>query len=168
MELWGPHRWDVVLPVGQAIEFPANCICCQAEHPSETLCYSHRASPWYSWFIPILWFLGKKMSVHAPVCPVCRGRLMTQRVIRMVVVYVFVFLGMIVGFWLFGAYQGPFRKWVVMGTALTCLIPYAFWSLIYPPTFDLTVSGDKVTYEFSNQTFAFAFARLNGGTVEDV
>lgn len=51
--------------------------------------------------------------------------------------------------------------WLMMGTALVCLLPWYLWEIFFPPPFDMTAYADSVDYEFRDAEYAEEFALLN-------
>jgi hypothetical protein len=58
-------------------------------------------------------------------------------------------------------YRGPFKRWIAMGIALACMLPYFLWEVIAPRPIDLTAYTETVDYEFRDAEYAEEFAALN-------
>ena len=54
----------------------------------------------------------------------------------------------------FAAFRGPLKKWLAMGVALACLIPWFAWETFSPRPIDLTAYSDTVDYEFRDEEYA--------------
>jgi hypothetical protein len=89
-------------------------------------------------------------------------------VVQLLVNIGFAFAGVAVAYWVLGSYRGPFRKWLAMLIALTCLLPYLLWGAIFPPAFDITCYSKTVDYEFRDPQYAADFDSLNRANTSDV
>ncbi|MFK7818247.1 MAG: hypothetical protein AB8G99_05995 [Planctomycetaceae bacterium] len=55
----------------------------------------------------------------------------------------------------------PFKRWVMLGLGVVCLLPQILAEMYFPPAIDITAYSDKVEYEFSDRDYAVEFACLN-------
>lgn len=151
--------YDVNLAKDRVPVFPDRCIVCGADPRGTTLGFATRSIGWWS----VLHCFGRKHRASVPTCPECVGDLKTQRRVRELVIWIFILLGILAAVWLMAEYKGPFKRWIMIGIALTAAMPYAIWESFYPRVFDMTAYSSTVDYEFKNAEYAGDFARLNPG-----
>src|SRR5439155_11209867 len=154
---------DVNLPKTQQPVFPDRCVACGQEQPGNTMRVCTNAIGW--WTITLWWF-GPRFCVDVPACDGCRHTMRQQRWIRHVITWGLGIIGVVVAVSLLQWYRGPFKRWLALGVALTCMSPWFLWETVFPPVVDLTAYADTVDYEFQNADYAREFAALNNGKID--
>jgi hypothetical protein len=156
---------DVNLPKTLRPTFPDRCVACGLPCPDSTIPVGTHAIGW--WTIA-LWVHGARFSVDVPACEACRRQMVRQRWLRLFVCGVFVVVGLGVALYVLGSFRGPLHRWLAMGIALLCLLPWIAWEIVSPPPIDLTAYSDTVDYEFRDEDYAQEFAMLNQQATKEV
>jgi len=81
--------------------------------------------------------------------------------IRTVVVWGLIFVGLGLAMWGLGQPQGFWGKWAFIGLAVVACIPLFVWEMVFPPALDLTAYSETVDYEFRDAEYAAEFRALN-------
>jgi hypothetical protein len=153
-----PLSTDINLPKNQTPVFPDRCVACGSGGPQDSIRIGTNAIGWWTL---AFWASGKHFSVVAPACSGCRVEMQRQRRLRLVVSIVFGIIGVGVALMLLRGFGHPTRKWIALGIALACMLPYFIWEIISPRPVDLTAYHETVDYEFRDATYAAEFASLN-------
>jgi hypothetical protein len=160
-----PLSTDVSLPKILTPVFPDRCVACGLPSLGSSIRVTTNAIGW--WTIAF-WVHGARFSVDVPSCEPCRRQMIRQKWLRRTVGGLFVVIGLCVAMSTLGSIRGPFNRWLAMGIALLCMIPYFAWEILLPRPIDLTAYSDTVDYEFRDEEYAMEFASLNQQTIEDV
>src|SRR5262245_17429535 len=124
-----PIGADGRLPKSHPPVFPDRCVACGARSPRG----SYRASTnAIGWWTLVLWSFGPRFTVVVPACETCLGRIHRQRWLRIAVSAVAIVAGVGVAMSLLEWYQGPFKRWLILGIALGCLLPVILWEGFFP------------------------------------
>jgi hypothetical protein len=158
-----PLSTEIRMPKDRAPVFPDRCVRCGAERPGVTYRITTHSIGWWTW---AFWAFGRRFRVEVPACEGCRRRMRRQRAVRVVVFYGLACAGLDAAGFLFAAYRGPIRKWLIMGVALVCAAPTFLWEIFDPRPFDVTAHAETVDYEFRDPDYAEEFLALNGDVVE--
>ena len=153
---------DVRLPKAVTPIYPDCCVVCQQPHPGSFLGITTISSSWWDWISPSI---GRVFRARFPACEACALRFRSQRRRRLVVMWTCILVDAAVAIYLLRAYRGPLRVWVQAGVALVLFLPYIIWAVLHAPAVGVTAHPDEVEYEFSNSSYAYEFARLNGARV---
>jgi hypothetical protein len=159
-----PLGTDVNLPKSHPPVFPDRCVACGAEHPGATYRAGTNAIGWWTL---AFWSFGQRLTVEVPACEPCRGRMRRQRWVQLAVNAAGAVAGVGLAMSLLRWYQGPLKRWLVLGIALVCLLPVILWETFFPRPFEMTAFSDTVDYEFRDSGYAKEFAALNEPTVEN-
>jgi hypothetical protein len=85
-----------------------------------------------------------------------------QRWVKLVVEAILVAHGVCFAAYLLGgSLRGPFKRWLALGIALLCMLPWFVWETVFPRPIDLTAYAQSVNYEFRDEDYAEEFAELN-------
>lgn len=158
-----PVSTDVRLSKFHPPVFQDRCVACGAGSPGATYRAGTSAIGWGTW---ALGTLGRRHTVEVPACVPCRGRMRRQRWLQLAVNAAVIVVGVAVAGSLLQWYQGPFKRWLVMGVVLGCLLPLLVWETFFPRPFDMTAFSDTVDYEFRDPDYAIEFAALNQPAAE--
>jgi hypothetical protein len=153
-----PVSTDVNLPKAHPPVFPDRCVACGAESPGATYRAGTNAIGWWTL---AFWSFGRRFTVEVPACEPCRSRMRRQRWLQLAVNAVVIVAGVAMAGWLLQGNQGPFKRWLMLGIVLVCLVPVFLWETFFPRPFDMTVYSDTVDYEFRDPDYAAEFAALN-------
>ena len=159
-----PASTDVNLPKSHFPLFPNRCVACGADHPAVTYRAGTNA---IGWWMLAFWSFGRRFTVEIPSCEPCRDRMRRQRWLQFAVNGVVIAASVVVAGSLFQWYQGPFKRWLMLGTVLVFLIPVMLWETFFPRAFDMTAYASTVDYEFRDPDYAAEFARLNRRSEND-
>jgi len=159
-----PLSTDVKLPKSHPPVFPDRCVVCGANHPDATYRAGTNAIGWWTL---AFWSFGQRFTVEVPACEPCCGRMRRQRWVQLAVNAAVAVAGVAVAMSLLQWYRGPFKRWLVLGIALVCLLPVILWETFFPRPFDMTAFSDTMDYEFRDSAYAEEFAALNDLTAED-
>ncbi len=149
--------FDVKLARHMPVRFPDRCVVCGTAHPGASVNVSSGILRWSM----LIWPFSGRFSVRAPICQVCLSDFRRSRYVRSLIEWSVTAVCLLAAFWMFNAYDGPFRKWVIILTAIVLIVPYAIWATSHPLAFDVTATRDSVTYEFADDSYAEEFAREN-------
>jgi hypothetical protein len=157
----GSVTWDVMLSKDHAPKFPELCSRCGAP-PTTTIEVKQDAVGWWSyvrmgWLYAILGGRGFKV----PVCEACAAAVRRDRWIRKVGENAVWIVAAILAIWLFGDIDGIPGYLAFMGVGILVALPWVAFEIFHPPAVDLTVTDASVTFHFTNQDFAKAFATEN-------
>jgi hypothetical protein len=154
-----PFSTDVNLPKNHEARFPNKCVVCGCPSPESTVRLITGTIGWWTW---LFWHFGLPFTIKAPACTFCGWRLHLLRLASLLVTVAACVVSIWV-VWPFVSNQVPraVQKWVIMGLALICLLPYFLYQTFFPPPFDITAHGDSVDYEFRDPDMANEFAELN-------
>jgi hypothetical protein len=159
-----PLATDVNLPRDVEPIFPDRCIRCGAAGPER------RIRIWTStvsvWSILSLLF-SRPFSVRVPLCRACAPRMRMARFARLILTLGLAAAGVAVAVWVLGSYEGPGRRYMAIGIAIVCMLPFFAWETVFPPPIDLTAYSATVDYEFADPAYAREFAQLNGAAVKE-
>ena len=153
-----PLCTDIRLPNTLEPIFPDRCVACGVPSPGSSLRVGTNAIGW--WTIAF-WTFGQRFSVDVPACEICSRRMIRQRWLRLIVSGIFILAGLGLAIYLLGSFRGPLKRWLAMGVALACLIPYFAWETLSPRPIDLTAYSDAIDYEFRDEEYADEFLSLN-------
>lgn len=151
---------SVKLPRSQEPTFPDRCIVCGREHPGTFTRVSNREA---SWLGLIIWFSGKKVTVHVPACRWCGRRLHAHQWLNVALTLI---VATAISFGL-RPYVVPWlpirsvRSIVMMGLFVLGTIPTLVLWRFFPPAFELLVDSDEIDYEFKDSRYAEDFVELN-------
>jgi hypothetical protein len=159
-----PVSTDVKLPKARPPVFPDRCVACGAESPSSTYRAGTNAIGWWTW---VFWTFGRRFTVDVPACEPCCGQMRRQRWLQLAVNAVVIAAGVVLAGSLLQWYQGPFKRWLMLGVVLVCLLPVFLWEMFFPRPFDMTAFSDTVDYEFRDPDYAAEFAALNPPSAEE-
>jgi hypothetical protein len=112
---------DIGLPKTLKPIFPDRCVACGVPNPDSSLRIGTNAIGW--WTIAF-WTFGRRFTVDVPACETCRWQMIRQRWLRRIVSGIFIFAGLSLAIYLLGSFRGPLKRWLAMGVALACLLPY--------------------------------------------
>src|SRR5262245_30355543 len=152
---------DVKMPRDVPARFPDRCVVCRDARPGHSMSVS---SGVLGWRLLLFHFYGR-FHVEVPVCRTCERAYRRAKLIRFAVMLPIVVAGVALAVWLFGAYRGPFRKWLLALIALVVMLPYCIWEVLNPLPFDITAYGQSVDYEFRDPLYAAEFAEENASEV---
>jgi hypothetical protein len=152
----------VNLPKAQKPVFPNRCVACGAHAPGATYRAGTNAIGWWT---VALWTFGRRFTAEVPACEPCLARMRRQRWVQLAVNVVAIVIGVTVAGALLQWYEGPLKRWLMMGVALVCLLPVFVWEELVPRPFDLTAYSNTVDYEFRDSDYAIEFALLNDPAV---
>ena len=159
-----PVSTDVNLPKSLAPVFPNRCVACGADQPESTYRTGTSAIGWWTL---AFWSFGPRFTAEVPACTTCRVRMRNLRWLQLAVNIVFAFAGVGAAFYLLQWYQGPFKRWLVLGIALIALMPVILWETFFPRPFAMTAYAKTVDYEFRDGDYAYEFAALNRTDTEE-
>ena len=109
----------------------------------------------------MFWVHGVRFSVEVPACEPCRHQMIRQRWVRLFFCGIFAVVGISVADYVLASLRGPVKRWLALGIALLCMLPWFAWELVFPRPIDLTAYADRVVYEFRDEAYAQEFAELN-------
>ena len=153
-----PLSTDVKLPRTRTPVFPDRCVACGVPDPG---CFIRVGTNAIGWWTLVFWTHGPRFSVEVPACEPCRRQMIRQRWVRLFVCGIFVVVGVGAAVYVLGSLRGPIKRWLGLGIALLCMVPWFAWELIFPRPIDLTAYSDTVDYEFRDADYAQEFAELN-------
>lgn len=153
-----PMSTDITLPRAAKPVFPDRCVACGLLGPDSRIRVVTYAIGW--WTI-VFWVSGRKFWAEVPACKGCRLRMVRQRWLRRFMEWPLILLAVVAAFHFLDGYQGPFKRWLVMGIVLVSLLPWLLWEIAAPPPIDLTASSTTVQYEFRDEEYAAEFLALN-------
>lgn len=153
-----PISRDVSLPKSRPPAFPDRCVACGADSPSAIYRAGTNAIGWWTL---AFWTFGRRHTVEVPACEPCRDRMRRQRWLQLAVNAAAIAAGVVVAGSLLQWYQGPFKRWLMLGVVLVCLVPVFLWETFFPRPFDMTAYSNTVDYEFRDPDYAAEFAALN-------
>lgn len=84
---------------------------------------------WWTW---LLWTFGPRHTVAVPACGPCRGRMSRRRWVQLAINVVVMAAGVMAAGSLLAWYQGPFKRWLMLGIVLVCLLPVFVWETFFP------------------------------------
>ena len=153
-----PLSTDISLPRSHTPIFPDRCVACGFPQPDHFIRVGTNTIGW--WTIA-LWIPGTRYSrlssglrkLSAADEPAAVGQNGWFRI--------FVVVGVAVAAYLLGSLRGPLKRWLALGIALLCMVPWFAWELVYPRPVDLTAYSSTVTFEFRDEDYADDFASLN-------
>jgi hypothetical protein len=152
----------VNLPKAQKPVFPNRCVACGAHEPAATYRAGTNAIGW--WTLAV-WSFGARFTVEVPACEPCRARMRRQRWVQLAVNLAVIAAGFGVAGALLRWYEGPLKRWLMLGIVLVCLLPVMLWEELFPRPFDMTAYSGTVDYEFRDTDYATDFAALNAPAV---
>jgi len=156
-----PLATTINLPREMEAAFPDRCIRCGAAGPER------RIRIWTStvsvWSVLSLLF-SRPFSVRVPVCRACAPRLRIARLVRLILTLGIAAAGVAVALWVLESYDGPGRRYLGIGIAVVCMLPFFAWEAFFPPPIEITAYSRSVDYEFADDAYATEFAHLNGVT----
>jgi hypothetical protein len=154
-----PLATTIKLPRDVEARFPERCVRCGAPAPER------RIRLWTTTIsvasVMSLLFC-RPFSVRVPVCRTCAPRLRMARLMRLIVTLGLIVAGVTAAIWLLGSYDGPGRRYLAVGIALLCIVPFFMLEAFFPPPIDVTAYSKTVDYEFADEEYADEFARVNG------
>ena len=134
-----PLSSDVSLPRTQTPVFPDCCVSCGVPAPGHLIRVGTNSIGW--WTIA-LWIPGARFSVEVPACEPCRRQMIRQRWVRRAVCGIFAVVGVGVAVYVLGSLRGPIKRWLALGIALLCMVPWFAWEFFFPRPFDLTAYAE--------------------------
>jgi hypothetical protein len=149
---------DVKLPKAHPPVFPDRCVACGCNSPGAIYRAGTNAIGWWTL---AFWSFGRRFTVEVPACEPCRARMRRQRWLQLAVNAVVIAAGVVVAGSLLQWYQGPLKRWLMLGVVLVCLLPVLVWETFFPRPFDMTAYSVTVDYEFRDPDCAAEFASLN-------
>ncbi|MGL4464114.1 MAG: hypothetical protein ACRC1K_18345 [Planctomycetia bacterium] len=161
-----PMSTDVNLPKPHRAVFPDRCVACGVDSPGATFRAGTHAIGWWNF---AFWTIGRRFTVDVPACESCAARMRRQRRLHFAVDVVAIAVGVVVAGSLLQWYQGPFKRWLMFGVVVVCLLPVIWWETLFPRPFGLTAFAETVDYEFRDPVYAAEFTALNAdaGTSAD-
>jgi hypothetical protein len=154
-----PLAATIKLPRDAEPRFPDRCVRCGATGPER------RVRIWTTTIsvaaVMSLLFC-RPFSVRVPVCRTCAPRLRVARLMRLAVTLALIVAGVTAAIWLLGTYEGAGRRYIAVGIAILCIMPFFMLEAFFPPPIDVTAYSTTVDYEFADEAYADEFARLNG------
>ena len=152
---------DVNLPKEATPIFPDRCIACGAASPASSYRASTRAIGWWTL---AFWSSGRRHSVDVPACDGCKTQLRKQRWFNLALYGAAIVPAVFAARWYMGDYDGPFKRWIILGIVLVVLLPVLIWDVLFPQPFDMTAFSKTVDYEFRDPEYAAEFAAMNPGS----
>jgi len=154
------QTFDIVLPKENPAIFPDRCVySSELGADDSVLVIANSQNPILSFFAPILLLFGWK-SVRAPIKKKYKIRYYFtsygRDVIMILLAFLFVFAVM-------PSFErgDSFRKIKSAGIVLLMLSPWIAFEVIFPRRFDITVTKDAISYEFTDEILAEEFAEMN-------
>jgi hypothetical protein len=151
----------VRLPRSQKARFPAACIGCGCENPGSGITIWTWSVSWWAVITLLAVFWSKTERTRAPACRRCAWALRFRRLgwwaVIAAAIAVSIFL---TKHWLPKAPKLVGRG-VMLGIAVVLFLPAGIWESFHPPSFELTIEGDDVLYQFREFAYALRFAELN-------
>ena len=158
-----PLSSNVRLPLTQRAVFPDRCVRCGNLGPDDTI---HVCTNAIGWWTIVLWIFGRRYCVEVPVCYPCGRQMRREKWRERILSWGWAVIGVAIALALFGAYEGPFKIWLIFGVAMLCMTPFFLWETLFPPSIDLTAFSATMDYQFRDNEYANEFADLNGGKVD--
>jgi hypothetical protein len=149
---------DVTLPRTHTPVFPDRCVACGMPCPEG---FVRVATHSIGWWTIVFWTHGARFSVEVPACEPCRRQMIRQRWIRSAADVAFAAVGVGIAIYVLGSLRNPLRRWLGLGIALLCMLPWIVWEFVFPRPIDLTSYAHTVAYEFRDEDYAQEFAELN-------
>ena len=153
-----PLSTDVKLSKDVQPVFPDRCVSCDRDQPDENIKICTHSIGWHTL---LFWSFGKRFCVNVPVCFQCKKSMRMQRFFSLLINFLFIVIGVYVAVYLLDSYEGSFKKWLVMGIAVICILPLITWEIFFPPSIELTAYSETVDYQFKNSDYAEEFAEFN-------
>jgi len=150
---------DVNLPRSHAARFPDRCVVCDCPAPDAHVRIITGSIGWWTW---LLWWFGKAFVVKAPACTRCAWRIHGLRLASLLAT-----IGAAVAaLWFIWPHfkdsiPRHLQKWAMMVLAVICLLPQVIFEVLFAAPFDVTAYAESVDYEFTSQSYAEDFAKLN-------
>ena len=154
-----PMSTDISLPKSVEPIFPDRCVACGCDDPDDFYRVGTNAIGWWTL---AFWSFGPRFSAKVPACEQCCRKMVRQRWVRLAICLLFVLIGVGVAITVLGSLRG-FKRWLGMGVALLCMLPWIAFETIFPPVIDLTATATTVNYEFRDADYAEEFLALNEG-----
>lgn len=154
---------DVRLPKSATPVYPRRCVACGEADPAARVRVGTHTIGWYTF---VFLHTGSRFTADVPACDECARDLRRWRRIKFTLDCVLYAMAAGAAIYLFGWYDGPFRKWLLTAVAVACLLPLILLEVFHPPAADLTAYADTVDYEFADRGYAEEFAALNGARVD--
>ena len=139
--------FDVTLPVSQPPVFPPRCVVCEAENPNELVDLSFLGGN--------LWGNTTNKVNGVPACKGCASGLRRYHRWLKVSYYILPLVGVILAFVL----KVPIFVRILI--AIGFAVGPGILSLIFPPSFGLTLTGGAANFEFKSKVVADEFAERN-------
>src|SRR5437867_10864857 len=111
---------DINLPKSRVPVFPDRCVACGQSQPGTTIRICTNAIGWWTF---AFWMFGWRFCVDVPACVSCRARMLSQKWLSRILTWGLAFIGVALAGYLLAAYQGPFKRWLALGIALTFMLP---------------------------------------------
>ena len=154
--------WDVKIPKSRTPRFPPICVGCGGE-PTTTVKLQQDAIGWWSVVrFGSIYGAATGRRVDVPACDACARRLRRERYKREAAQWAIAIAAVALGLWLFREWDGMLKRFAIIGLVLAVAIPYVVWEQFFPPTVDITVTDDNVTFHFADRAYADQFATENG------
>jgi hypothetical protein len=154
---------DITLPLNQKIIFPAICVVCEKENPDSKVELSFLESKFSAFEATTSLLTASTYHVEnpshsvkgVPACKECAQRLKSHHRWLKIISYASWSLGIVLAIFL------PIEIWIkIIIFALFLILP-GFVSVIFPTAFNLTISKDMMTFEFTSKKIADKFRKLN-------
>jgi hypothetical protein len=154
------QTFDIVLPKADLAIFPDRCIYSSESGADDSvLVIANSQNPILSFFAPILLLFGWK-SVRAPIKKKYKIRYYFTSYGRDIIMILLAFLFVFAVMPSFDR-SDSFRKIKGAGIVLLMLSPWIAFEVLFPRRFDITVTKDSISYEFTDEIFADEFAEIN-------
>jgi len=154
---------DISLPIQQKIIFPAICVVCEKPNPDSEVELSFLESKFSTFEAASSVLTGSTYHVHnpshifkgVPACKECAEKLKSHHRWLKVISYVSWILGTALAIFLL------ISVLLKVVTFIIFLILPGIISVVFPPAFDVTISKNLVTFQFTSQKFADEFRKIN-------
>lgn len=154
---------DISLPTKQNFTFPSICVVCEKPNPesqAELTFFEHKFSA-----VEAASTIVTQTAYHVeptshivkgvPACSECAKKLKSHHTWLTVVSYALWLIGIALAVFL------PIEIWWKAAVLIAFLFLPGIISVIFPPAFNATISKDTITFEFTSETFANEFKKLN-------
>jgi len=154
---------DITIPLNQKIIFPAICVVCGKENPDSEVELSFIESKFSTFEAASSILTQSTYHVDSPshivkgvpACKKCADRLKSHHRWLKMFSYASWTLGTVLAIFL------PVEIWIKIIIFVLFLILPGFISVLFPPAFNVTISKELLTFEFTSKKFAGEFEKLN-------
>jgi hypothetical protein len=157
---------DIQISTNQKFTFPAICVVCEKPNPerhAELTFFEHKFSAFEAAST-----IATQTTYHVeqpshnvrgvPVCSECAQKLKSHHTWLKIISYASWITGTALAIFL------PIEIWWKAAVLIAFLFLPGIISVIFPPAFNLTISKGTMTFEFTSETFANEFKKLNQKT----